>query len=70
MVVQVARRFRRGFFVFALGATLIAGSAFDVQANEVNAPKNDPTKVVLASGSGSYVCTPAGFGKKSRCYRR
>ncbi|WP_460273455.1 hypothetical protein [Celeribacter sp. ULVN23_4] len=25
---------------------------------------------VAAQGSGSWVCSPAGFGKHSRCYRR
>lgn len=25
---------------------------------------------VAAQGSGSWVCSPAGFGKRSRCYRR
>lgn len=25
---------------------------------------------VASTGNGSYVCSPAGFGQKSRCYRR
>jgi len=29
------------------------------------------TKTASAgSGTGGYICTPAGFGQKSKCYRR
>ncbi|VCU59132.1 hypothetical protein EPIB1_2030 [Tritonibacter mobilis] len=51
---------------FSIGTSLLASAALGAQATGVSSPE----EVVLASGSGSYVCTPAGFGKKSRCYRR
>jgi hypothetical protein len=28
----------------------------------------DPTPVRRQIGRGSYICSPAGFGRKSRCY--
>jgi dsDNA-specific endonuclease/ATPase MutS2 len=43
--------------------------------NEVRYSKGQPKNIVKISAAdylsgNSYVCTPSGFGQKSRCYRR
>ena len=43
--------------------------------NEVRFNKGQPKNIVRISAaeylsSNPYVCTPSGFGRKSRCYRR
>lgn len=42
-----------------------------VGAGAAMADKGDTKRIVVAStGNGSYVCSPAGFGQKSRCSSR
>lgn len=43
--------------------TLSTATAFAKNSN------NDALSVA-STGTGSYICSPAGFGQKSRCYRR
>lgn len=59
-----------------LAAKSVAGKGearFDWLAKRSTKAKSD-TQPVLASatpvGHGSWVCSPAGFGTKSRCYKR
>lgn len=47
--------------------------AFDWRSNGANAPSASKTKAALAkyrviNGSGSWICSPVGFGKRSVCY--
>lgn len=49
--------------VVALALALAAPAAF---ANTTQ----DGALTVASEGTGTYVCSPAGFGQKSRCYRR
>lgn len=47
--------------------------AFDWLSNGASAPSSAKTKAALRkyhliTGSGSWICSPAGFGKRSVCY--
>ncbi|MEM5544894.1 hypothetical protein WNY61_19350 [Sulfitobacter sp. AS92] len=62
---NLARRSRRGIFAFSAMLVVVSGAAFSEQAMAQS------TKTASAgSGTGGYICTPAGFGQKSKCYRR
>ncbi|WP_243254432.1 hypothetical protein [Sulfitobacter indolifex] len=62
---NLARRSRRGIFAFSAMLTVIFGFGFAEQTMA------QTTKTASAgSGTGGYICTPAGFGQKSKCYRR
>ncbi len=62
---NLARRSRRGIFAFSAMLTVVFGFGF---ANQTMAQS---TKIASAGpGTGGYICTPAGFGQKSKCYRR
>ncbi|SDJ64244.1 hypothetical protein SAMN04488026_102120 [Aliiruegeria lutimaris] len=38
--------------------------------NLLSAPRSGTPKVpVVSMGRGSWICSPAGFGRRSRCYR-
>ncbi|MCZ4368801.1 hypothetical protein [Sulfitobacter dubius] len=62
---NLARRFRRGFFVYSAMLPILFGTSF---ANQAMAQSIKTASA--GSGMGSYICTPAGFGQKSKCYRR
>jgi hypothetical protein len=47
--------------------THTAANGFDWLAKADAAPVA-PTRVRQQVGRGSYICSPAGFGRKSRCY--
>lgn len=60
-----ARRSRRGIFAFSAMLAVVFGTGFAEHAMA------QATKTASAgSGTGGYICTPAGFGQKSKCYRR
>jgi len=51
-------------------ATSSQTSTVDVALNLLGEPRPGARTVrVRSMGNGSYVCSPAGLGKKSRCYR-
>lgn len=35
---------------------------------KTNRAGTQPIRIVRQLGNGSYICSPAGFGRKSRCY--
>lgn len=43
---------------------------FDWLNQGTSAPVIKVADIVAPPGNGSWVCSPAGFGSKSRCYRR
>ena len=50
------------FCLFGVAAALFLSAPVDLAAQgQTNA---------TTTGDGTYVCTPAGFGRKSTCYRR
>gem|GEM_PF-3404627 len=53
----------------ALSAITIVGLVFGAGAAFANNANSDEI-TVASTGTGSYVCSPAGFGRKSRCYSR
>ncbi len=60
--------------IMAKGSSRDAGAQFDWLANR-NPNANATSGVVRATvrgrhGSGSWICSPAGFGKRSSCHRR
>jgi hypothetical protein len=48
-------------------ASRTASNGFDWMAR-TNRRATTPVTLVRAIGRGSYICAPAGFGRKSRCY--
>jgi hypothetical protein len=62
---NLARRSRRGILAFSAMLAVVFGTGFAEHAMA------QATKTASAgSGTGGYICTPAGFGQKSKCYRR
>jgi hypothetical protein len=47
-----------------------AANGFDwlARTNATTAPRATRVAMVRQVGHGSYICAPAGFGRKSRCY--
>ncbi len=64
MFHPIQRRFGRAM-VYGLAALTFA--SFAVFSTEAAA---EATGTSTTTGSGSYICTPAGFGSKSRCFPR
>ena len=62
------RTFKRPFSrQFTLVLAILTVSSF---AGTFVQAATGPKTVSITTGSGKYVCTPAGFGSKSKCYRR
>lgn len=51
----------------AFAFAIVASASFAGTSTEV---EGQSTIAATTTGSGTYVCTPAGFGSKSRCYLR
>ena len=68
MIYQLERPSGRMRFVGLIAVTLFALVAGNGTAMADNSQSTEIT--VASTGNGSYVCSPAGFGQKSRCYRR
>ena len=50
------------FCLFGMMAALFLSTPADLAAQSATS--------ATTTGDGTYVCTPAGFGRKSTCYRR
>lgn len=68
MKYPIGRPFGRVELVAACTAAVLVLTLGAAAAFAENG-QNDALTVASA-GTGSYVCSPAGFGQKSRCYRR
>ncbi len=64
MFHPIQRRFSRAMIY---GLTVLTVASFAVFSTEAIA---EATGTSTTTGSGSYICTPAGFGSKSRCFPR
>ena len=68
MIYRLDRPSGRMRFFALIAATLFALVMGNATAMADTAQSTEIT--VASTGNGSYVCSPAGFGQKSRCYRR
>lgn len=64
MIYLIRRPFGR---LFTLALTISTATFFAGLPKDAAAQNEGSTQT---TGSGTYVCTPAGFGNKSRCYVR